>query len=231
MVGELKVAGTPHWTSIPRLSSLPPERAAQVRVLVASGAAEYRERRMSPAEAWASATKAEKLERVPASFAPMILGKELAHVGTVGDKLTVTVRDAETGERYTVAAIVDGRPLPRGAKVLVWVNPMDFGKAYVSDEKGRFLGVAKVLPTARADADASVAELQEQLGLRSAALEDAKAKLEPVVRARLKERNEQAAANLGALGVEDPVGRDEVAADEPMRRLAEADEDIEEEFN
>ena len=205
LVGELKVAGMPHWTAVPRLAALPPERAAQVRALVSSGAAEYRERRMSPAEAWASATKAEKLERVPASFAPMILGKELAHVGTVGDKLTVTVRDAETGERYTVVAIVDGRPLPRGAKVQVWVNPMDCGKAYVSDEKGRFLGVAKVLLAARADADASVAELQEQLGLRSAALANAKEKLEPAVRARLKERNEAAAANLGALGVEDPV--------------------------
>jgi len=210
LVGELKVAGTPHWTAVPRMAALPPERAAQVRALVASGAAEYRERRMSPAEAWASATKAEKLECVPASFAPMILGKELAHVGTVGDKLTVTVRDAETGEKYTIVAIIDDKPLPRGAKVLVWVNPMDCGKAYVSDAQGRFLGVAKVLPTARADADASVAELQEQLGARSAALADAKAKLEPVVRARLKERNEAAAANLGALGVEDPVERREL---------------------
>ena len=207
MVGELKVAGMPHWTAMPRMEALPAERAAQVRALVASGAAEYRERRMSPAEAWASATKAAKLERVSAAFAPMILGKELAHAGTVGDKLTVTVRDAETGEMYTVAAIIDGKPLPRGAKVHVWINPMDCGKAYVCDVQGRFLGVARSLPAVRADADADVAELQEQLGLRSAALADARAKLEPVVRARLRERNEAAAANLGALGVEDPVAR------------------------
>ena len=207
MVGEMKVAGMPHWTAMPRMAALPPERAAQVRALVASGAAEYRERRMSPAEAWASATKVAKLERVSAAFAPMILGKELAHAGTVGDKLTVTVRDAETGEMYTVAAIIDGKPLPRGAKVHVWINPMDCGKAYVCDVQGRFLGVARSLPAVRADADADVAELQEQLGLRSAALADARAKLEPVVRARLRERNEAAAANLGALGVEDPVAR------------------------
>lgn len=210
MVGELKVAGMPHWTAMPRMAALPPERAAQVRALVASGAAEYRERRMSPAEAWDAATKAAKLERVSPAFAPMILGRELAHAGTVGDKLTVTVRDAETGERYTVAAIIDGKPLPRGAKVHVWINPMDCGKAYVCDVQGRFLGVAKVQMAVRADADADVPELQEQLGMRSAALADAKAKLDPLVRARLKERNEAAAANLAALGVEDPVERREL---------------------
>ncbi|MBQ3748069.1 MAG: hypothetical protein II863_11760, partial [Kiritimatiellae bacterium] len=143
MVGELNVAGMPHWTSMPRMDAMPPERAAQVRALVASGAAEYRERKMSPAEAWAASVKTTKLERVSPAFAPMILGKELAHVGTVGDKLTVTVRDAETGEKYTVVAIIDGQPLPRGAKVLVWVNPMDCGKAYVCDVQGRFLGIAK----------------------------------------------------------------------------------------
>ncbi len=205
LVGELKVAGMPHWTAMPRMASLPPERAAQVRALVASGAAEYRERRMSPAEAWASATKATALETIPASFAPMILGKELAHSGTVGDKLMVTVRDAETGERYTVVAIIDGRPLPRGAKVQVWVNPMDCGKAYVSDENGRFLGVASTLQAVRADASADVLELQRQLGMRAAALADERRRLEPHIRARLKERNAAAAANLAALGVEDPV--------------------------
>ena len=209
-VGELKLDGMNFWKSMDRLDSLPPEKQATIRTLVAAGKAEYRERRMSPAEAWRAATAAEKLDRMPDSFAPMILGKELAHVGTVGDKLTVTVRDAETGEKYIVAAIIDGRPLPRGEKVHVWINPMDCGKAYVCDLQGRFLGVAKVLPTARADADASVAELQEQLGLRSAALADAKQKLEPLVKARLKERNEAAAANLGALGQEDPVERREL---------------------
>ena len=210
MVGELKLACVDFWKSMPRLDSQPEEKQMAIRRLVAEGKAEYRERRMSPADAWDAATKATKLERVPASFAPMILGKELAHVGTVGDKLTVTVRDAETGEKYIVAAIIDGRPLPRGEKVHVWINPMDCGKAYVCDLQGRFLGVAKSLPAVRADADASVEALQDQLGLRSAALADAKQKLEPLVKARLKERNEAAAANLGALGVEDPVERREL---------------------
>lgn len=210
MVGELKLACVDFWKSMPRLDSQPEEKQMAIRRLVAEGKAEYRERRMSPAEAWDAATKAAKLERVSPAFAPMILGRELAHAGTVGDKLTVTVRDAETGERYTVAAIIDGKPLPRGAKVHVWINPMDCGKAYVCDLQGRFLGVAKSLPAVRADADASVEALQEQLGLRSAALADAKQKLEPLVKARLKERNEAAAANLGALGVEDPVERREL---------------------
>jgi hypothetical protein len=146
----------------------------------------------------------------------MILGKELAHLGTVNDKLMVTVRDADTGEKYTVAAIIDGRPLERGQKVLVWVNPMDCGKAYVADLQGRFLGVASVMTAARADADASVQELQEQLGFRSAALADERKRLEPHVKARLKERADAAAANVAALGLEDPV---EIAETEKRKAI------------
>ena len=214
-VGELKVAGMPHWTAMPRMAALPAERAAQVRALVAAGAAEYRERRMSPAEAWASATRDHALETVSPGFAPMILGKELAHVGTVGDRLTVAVRDAETGERYVVSAVIDGKPLARGAKVQVWVNPMDSGKAYVADEQGRFLGVASTLQAVRADASADVPELQRQLGMRSAALAEGRRRLAPVVRRRLAARNAAAEHNLAALGYEDPVAAaaDREAAD------------------
>lgn len=213
LVGELKVAGMPHWTAMPRVASQPAERQAQVRALVASGVAEYRERRMSPAEAWDAATKAAKLERVSPAFAPKILGRELAHEGTVDDKLMIAVRDAETLERYTVVAILDGRPMERGAKVLVWINPMDAGKAYICDMQERFLGVASTVQAVRADATADVAELRRQLGLRSAALADERRRLDPIIRKRLAERNAAAAANLAALGLEDPVGRE--AADNP----------------
>jgi hypothetical protein len=82
---------------------------------------------------------------------------------------------------------------------------MDCGKAYLADVQGRFLGVAKVLLGVRADADASVEELQEQLGIRSAALAEERKRLQPHVKARLKERAEAAAANVAALGLEDPV--------------------------
>jgi hypothetical protein len=58
---------------------------------------------------------------------------------------------------------------------------------------------------ARADADASVSELQEQLGIRSKALAQERKRLEPHVKARLKERADAAAANVAALGLEDPV--------------------------
>ena len=230
MVGELKVAGMPHWTAIPRMAALPAERAAQVRALVASGAAEYRERRMSPAEAWASATRDHALETVSPGFAPMILGKELAHAGTVGDKLTVTVRDAETGERYVVSAVIDGKPLARGARVQVWVNPMDSGKAYVADEQGRFLGVAGTLQAVRADASADVPELQRQLGMRSAALAEGRRRLAPVVRRRLVARNAAAAHNLAALGVSDPVLDGVADASAGAMELAARDADDGEDF-
>lgn len=231
MVGELKVAGMPHWTAIPRMAALPSERAAQVRALVASGAAEYRERRMSPAEAWASATRDHALETVSPGFAPMILGKELAHPGTVGDKLTVTVRDAETGERYVVSAVIDGKPMARGAKVQVWVNPMDCGKAYVADEQGRFLGVASTLQAVRADASADVPELQRQLGMRSAALAEGRRRLAPVVRRRLVARNAAAEHNLAALGVSDPVLDGVADASAGAMELAARDADDGEDFD
>jgi hypothetical protein len=205
LVGEFKVASSPHWGTMPALRHLPVAQANKVNAMVAAGLAEYRERRMSPAEAWRFSTNENQLEKVSPGFAPMILGKELAHLGTVNDKLMVMVRDADTGEKYTVAAIIDGKPLERGMKVLVWVNPMDCGKAYLADVQGRFLGVAKVLLGVRADADASVEELQEQLGLRSAALAEERKRLEPHVKARLKERADAAAANVAALGLEDPV--------------------------
>ena len=137
----------------------------------------------------------------------------------MGDRLTIAVRDAETGERYTVIAMIDGRPLPRGAHVLVWVNPMDCGKAYVADAQGRFLGVASTVQAVRADAAADLPELQRQLGMRSAALADEKKRLEPHVRARLRDRNAAARDNLAALGLEDPVAAaaDHEAADAALR--------------
>lgn len=231
MVGELRMAGMPHWTAIPRMAALPSERAAQVRALLASGVAEYRERRMSPAAAWSTATRDHALETVSPGFAPMILGRELAHPGTVGDKLTVTVRDAETGERYVVSAVIDGRPLARGAQVLVWVNPMDSGKAYVADAQGRFLGVAETLQSVRADAAADVPELQRQLGMRSAALAEGRRRLAPVVRRRLAARNAAAAHNLAALGVSDPVLDGVADASAGALELAARDADDGEDFD
>ncbi len=230
LVGELKVAGMPHWTAMPRVASLPAERQAQVRALVASGAAEYRERRMSPAEAWTASLKTAALEPVSDRFTPSILGRELAHEGTVDDKLMIAVRDAETLERYTVVAILDGRPMERGAKVLVWINPMDAGKAYICDMQERFLGVASTVQAVRADATADVAELRRQLGLRSAALADERRRLDPIIRKRLAERNDAAAANLTALGLEDPVGREAADASAGAVELAARDMDDGEDF-
>ena len=69
------------------------------------------------------------------------------------------------------------------------------------------------------------------LGARSAALADEKKKLEPLVKARLKARNEAAAENLKALGAEDPVGKElpdpSAAAVELAARDADDGEDFE----
>jgi hypothetical protein len=187
------------------MADLPAQVASNLQSLVETGLAEYRERKMSPAEAWRAATKRAPLEKLSPGFAPIILGKELAHCGFVSDKLLISVKDAETGEKYTVAAVIGGKPLERGLRVLVWINPMDCGKAYVADMQGRFLGVAKVMFGVRADADASIAELQDQLGIRSAALAEERKRLKPHVKARLQERADAMAANVAALGIDDPV--------------------------
>lgn len=199
--GEFRLRGEAGWRSVPPMAAMRPEEAGAVAALVKSGAGEYRERRLSPREAW-ERSKGE-LATVPAYLAPAILGEELGCVAKVRDDLKLVYRDANIGTRLEVAAAVEGGVLSRGVEYRVWVNPLDGGRAYVCDMQGRFLGVAKVLQAVRADA--SPEDLAEQLGIRQRMLAEERRRLEPIVRRRRAAANARAAANIAALGLGDPV--------------------------
>ena len=213
-VGEIKFAGSAHWRTMPTLERIAPEKAKAMEALIASGAAEYRTRRMSPREAWES--RKGELKPVGEFFAPLIMGEELSQVVKVNDKMQLNVRKADTGEKYTVAAVAGGNTLIRGAQYRVWVNPLDPCKAYVQNMQGQYIGTAPVMVAARADADDSVPELQRQLGLRSRVVAEEHRRLMPAIRQQLKTRNEAMKANIAEMGLEDPV---EIVAAENQKRI------------
>ena len=201
VAGEVRLKGEASWRSVKAMSQMTPQEAGAVAALVKAGAAEYRERRLSPREAWERSKGV--LAPVPAYFAPLLLGSALCAVARVRDGQVFRYRDPNTGSAVEVAAVVDGRVLARGAEYRVWVNPLDGGRAYVCDMQGAFLGVARVLRAVRADATAD--DLAEQLGLRQAVLAEGARRLAPLVRRRRAAANARAAANIAALGLADPA--------------------------
>ena len=212
VAGEMRLVGEAGWRTVPAMAAMPPAQAGAVSSLVAAHVAEYRERRMSPREAWERSKGV--LRPLPAYFSPLVLGMELSAVAKVSANLVMTWRDANVGGRVTASAVLDGRVLERGAAYRVWFNPLDGDKAYVCDMQGSFLGVAKVVKAVRADA--SPEELAAQLGVRQRALAEERRRLAPIARRRLAAANARAAANLAALGVEDPVAEGQDA--EAVRR-------------
>lgn len=201
VAGEVRLRGEASWRSVKAMSQMTAEEAGAVAALVRAGAAEYRERRLSPREAWERSKGV--LEPVPAYFAPMIMGRALCVVARVRDNQLFRYRDPNIGSAVEVAAVVGGRVLPRGGEYRLWVNPLDGDRAYVCDMQGAFLGVARVLRAVRADATAD--DLAEQLGLRQAVLAEEARRLAPIVRRRRAAANARAAANIAALGLADPV--------------------------
>ena len=201
LAGEMRLKGEAAWRSVPATSQMSPEEAGAVAALVKAGYAEYRERQLSPREAWEKSKGV--LKPLPEYLAPQILGSELCSVAKVTGNLKLVYRDVNIGSRLTVSAIAGGQLLTRGREYRVWVNPLDGGKAYVCDMQGTFLGVAKVMQAVRADATPE--ELAAQLGLRQKVLAEESRRLAPVARRRLAAAAERAAANLAAFGLEDPA--------------------------
>ena len=198
--GEFKLKSEAAWRAVKPLAEMSPEEAGAISALVKAGMAEYRERRLSPREAWEKSKGA--LRQAPAYLAPRILGSELACVAKVTGNMQLVFRDPNIGSRLRVAAIADGRLLTRGALYRVWVNPLDGDKAYVCDMQGVFQGVAKVLEAVRADA--SPEELAAQLGMRQRVLSAEARRLAPIARRRQAAAAARAAHNIAALGLDDP---------------------------
>ena len=199
--GEFRLKSEASWRSVKAMAEMSPEEAGAVSALVKAGIAEYREARLSPREAWEKSKGV--LKPAPEYLAPLILGSELCCTAKVTGNMQLVYKDPNVGVRLTVAAIAGGRLLARGAEYRVWVNPLDGGKAYVCDMQGHFLGTAKVLQAVRADATPE--DLAAQLGLRQKVLADEARRLAPIARRRQAEASARAAANLAALGLEDPV--------------------------
>ena len=192
-------------------------------------------RRMSPQEAWD--VRAKDRVKVGDWAAPKILGERLACRSVCSDRLELSYKDDLTRASVSIYGMLDdGSFLERGQEYLVWVNPLRPGTAYICDLETHYLGTAKVVvPVRRGD----MAGLQEQMHVVRMAESDLRRRLAPIAASRQRERLRDrrhnlsvlgGAANLAALGLDGKTAG-KVAADEPMRRLAEADEDINEDFN
>lgn len=226
MAGEFRLKAELSWRSVPALADMTPQQSGAVSALVKGGLAEYRERRLSPHEAWLKSKSV--LQPVPDYMAPRILGSALACTARVNNNLQFVYKDLNIGQRMTVAAIADGTLLQRGSEYRIWVNPLDAAKAYVCDLQGKFLGVAKVLQLVRADA--SPEELAAQLGLRQRVLGVEAKRLESIARKRLQDANDRARHNLAALGLDDPIVREAADASAGAVELAARDVDDGEDF-
>ena len=199
--GEFRLKSEASFRAMPRMADLPPDQAGAIAALVKAGLAEWRERRLSPREAWEKSRAA--LKPLPEYLSPLVLGASLAAVAKVGANMKFRYKDPNIGVALEVAAVAGGNLLERGREYRLWVNPLDGSRAYVCDLQGRFLGVAKVLQAVRADA--SPEELAAQLGLRQKVLAAETRRLAPLAAKRLREANDRAAHNLAALGLPDPA--------------------------
>ena len=201
VAGEMRLKGEAAWRAVPPTAEMSPENAGAVAALVRAGVAEYRERMLSPLEAWEKSKHV--LKPLPAYLSPLILGSELCSVAKVSANMQLVYKDANVGSRLVVAAVAGDTVLTRGREYRVWVNPLDGGKAYVCDMQGTFLGVAKVMQAVRADATPE--DLAAQLGLRQKVLAEESRRLAPIARRRQAAAAARAAHNLAALGLDDPV--------------------------
>lgn len=183
----------------------------------------FRQRRMSPREAWQA--RAGDVQRLGDWAAPLILGEALARECEVSPKLMMAFRDESTMADLSIYAIVDGMPLPRGAKYKVWVNPLSPGKAYVADLKGRYIGIAKVVQAANPD---DFEALKKSLGVRQQAITAEIKKLRPIAQEQLRRANAAAAKNAVEILGYDPAAQLAYASteDSAIDRLAQGYEDF-----
>lgn len=201
IAGEWRPTADSPWLPIGALEKMEPPRAAAFRNLIDSGAMDYRTRRMSPAEAWAS--RAGEIKTVGDFAAPLILGDGLARVCRCDDKLQMAFRDETTLRRLVVAGVLDGgATLERGKSYRVWVNPLASHKAYVADEGGRYLGTAPVqIPFNHDDEQGA----HRALGIRQQAIAAERKEMAPYIRRRVAEAAEAARVNALEIFGEDPV--------------------------
>lgn len=215
--GEYRAPGG-LWVPVEALEQEPEELQAQLRALIGSGKLAYRQRRMSPEEAFKA--RQGELTKLPPFAGTLIMGEGLAMTVTCSKQLQLVCKDAANGIHCTVAGVLEtGATLTRGAVYRVWVNPLSPGYALVADAAGRFLGRAPIQAAAAHDDDK---QLAHQLGIRRQVLAAEHKRLAPVIRARVRR-----AADAAATNVIEILGMDPAAAEQEreaaQRILARAD--------
>ncbi len=219
VTGDYRLAPGAPWLPVSSLDQGDPALAAAVRDGIGRGTIPYRTRRLSRAEAWAA--RRGTLRRYEPFVGARIMGDALARECVVSERRTIEFRDPDTDVRCTIyAGLEDGRELAPGARLRVWVNPLDSARAYVADAEGRWLGVARVLQAGLLGSDASDPATRASLGLRQRALAEGRRALAPHVAARQRRAAEAARVNALELLGRDPA--EEAARAEAGREAARA---------
>lgn len=189
------------WLQLSGLDAMPPERARAWRSLIDSGALQYRTRRMSPAEAWA--TRAHERRPLGDWAAPLIMGDNLACACKCDDRLQIAFREPDTLRSHVVAGVLhDGTTCERGGEYRVWINPLDTARAYIADASGKYLGVAPVQTPATYTNQKAI---ERHLGIRQLAISAEGRRLAPIAAARQRRAAEAARHNAVAILGYDPA--------------------------
>jgi len=196
--GEFRAGAGMPWTPD---NAITPESAQAVRAMVAADPSLWRQRNMSPDEAWAA--RASDVRRLEPWAMPVILGPGLSRECACSDKLELDYRDDSTLRRHTVAGVLDsGETLRRGARYRVWVNPLCVDRAYIADADGRYLGTARAMVASNPD---DFEGLKRNLAVRQKALGAEIKRLRPVAVKRLREQAEASRVNCEEILGEDPA--------------------------
>lgn len=185
--GEYNAPGA-GWVPIESLKELSQTAQEMWRTMIDKGVIGYRQRRLSPKEAWEK--RAAELSPLGPAIAAAIMGEELSCLCTCDKRLQLEFKIE--GLRTIVPAMINGQPLVRGARYRVWVNPLASDIAIIADEHGRFLGTTRCQSPVRAD-DAE--QVKAALGVRQQAISAELRRLSPVIRARQAEAAERARVN------------------------------------
>lgn len=200
MGGEYRLSSSEPWRS---MDGLAPAAEQAVRAAITIDSSLWRQRRMSPGEAYES--RDNDVTRLDAWAMPIILGPSLARQCECASNLHLDYHDETTMRRHTVAGILDtGEPLQRGASYMVWVNPLCADRAFVADASGRYLGTAPAMVAANPD---DFEGLKHSLGVRQRALGAEIKRLRPVAIKRLREQSEAARVNCVEILGLDPASR------------------------
>ena len=181
-----------------------PESMDELNALIRMKHCPVRSLPMSPIQAWAKCEEQQQLVRFPMSLAGVILGEACGKKVKVSDKGTITIPDEFCSARKITynATVTDGNgrviTLPRGAEVIVNLNPFDTNSSLlVTDKEGRWLGYNDKPYKAATLGDREADKVN--LGLLAEAAAEQRQRLAPVIAGQLQERRNAVAQSTASL--------------------------------